>query len=81
MLGFIKTVVLSVLIVAALQIQVQGQSIEAHLLTWSHSMGVTQFVNNASRGAVQLAQDVSQQALNSYRRLTQPSKAGQKASY
>lgn len=80
-MGIIKTITISVLVVISMQINVQGKSIEEHILDWAHSKGSVNFVNGVAQGGIKIINDVTRQITKTYQDLTQSPKEQQKASF
>lgn len=56
---FLKTFVLTVAIVIAMQIQVGGRSIENHALSWVQSSVVASPLNGVAQGAAKMIRDAA----------------------
>lgn len=80
-MGIIKTITISILVVIGMQVNVQGKSVEEHILDWAHSKGAVSFVNGVAQGGIKIINDVTQQVTKTYKDLTQSPKEQQKAGF
>jgi len=69
--GVFKTLFFSVIIVILLQVRIQDQSIESHILNWARSKQVSQFLNRAAEGTIELAHGIIYQGKSLLESLTQ----------
>jgi hypothetical protein len=67
---FVKTFILTVAIVLAMQIQVGDKSIETHTLSFVHSSYVVMPLNSAAQGGAKLIRDLSSYVSGKVRRNT-----------
>lgn len=56
-MGLFKSFLLAGLILMALQIKFQGQSIESHIVTWTKKSTIPQHVVHAAEGGAELLKD------------------------
>jgi hypothetical protein len=59
---FLKTLALTIVMVAFLQIRVEGKSIEHHTMQWVQTSAVVEPLNDVAQGAAKLVHDVTQTA-------------------
>ncbi len=56
-MNLIKSLIFAGLILLALQIKIQGQSIESHIVSWAKVSAIPQYVVGAAQGGAELIKD------------------------
>lgn len=59
---FLKTLALTIVLVAFLQIRVSGKSIEHHTMQWMQTSALVEPLNDIAQGAAKLVHDITQTA-------------------
>lgn len=56
-MSLLKSLLFAVLILLALQIKFQGQSLESHVASWARTSVIAQYVLSAAEGGAELVKD------------------------